>query len=160
MHVEFHGAARTVTGSRHLLTINGHKVLLDCGLFQGKRKESDRLNRSLGFDPRQVDAVVMSHAHIDHSGALPCLVKHGFRGSVHCTMATADLLTLMLRDSAFIQEKDTEYVNKRRARKGEPPKEPLYTIDDAENTLELLDGHRYHRPQAVVPGVNIPTSST
>lgn len=144
-----------MTGSRHLLTVNGHKVLLDCGLFQGKRMESDRLNRHFGFDPREVEAVVVSHAHIDHSGALPSLVKHGFKGSIHATMATADLLTLMLRDSARIQEKDTEYVNKRRARKGEPPREPLYTIDDAESTLELLDGHRYHRPETVAPGVTV-----
>jgi metallo-beta-lactamase family protein len=153
MHLEFHGAARTVTGSRHLLRVNGHSVLLDCGLFQGRRADSDRLNREFGFDPGEIDAVVMSHAHIDHSGALPSLVKRGFRGSVHCTLATADLLTLMLRDSAYIQEKDVAYVNKRRRRKGEPPKEPLYTIEDAEDTLELLEGYRYHRRQQIVPGV-------
>ena len=85
MHLEFHGAARTVTGSRHLLHVNGHKILLDCGLFQGKRQESDRLNRQFGFQPGEVDAVVMSHAHIDHSGALPSLVKRGFTGSIHGT---------------------------------------------------------------------------
>jgi metallo-beta-lactamase family protein len=153
MHLEFHGAARTVTGSRHLLSINGRKVLLDCGLFQGKRRESDRLNRQFGFDPREVDAVVMSHAHIDHSGALPSLVKGGFHGTVHCTLATADLLALMLRDSAHIQERDIVFLNKRRARRKEAPKEPLYTIDDTEETLALLEGHRYHRPVPVVPGV-------
>ena len=153
MHLEFHGAARTVTGSRHLLHINGQRVLLDCGLFQGRRSEADRLNRQFGFAPTDVDAVVMSHAHIDHSGALPSLVRQGFTGCVHATLATADLLTLMLRDSAFIQEKDIHFLNKRRRRRKEPPKEPLYTVDDADKTLELLEGHRYHRPVPVVPGV-------
>ena len=153
MHIEFHGAARTVTGSRHLLAVNGHRILLDCGMFQGRREESDRLNREFGFDPRKIDAVVMSHAHIDHSGALPSLVKGGFAGTIHCTLATADLLTLMLRDSAHIQEKDIEYLNKRRARMKEPPKEPIYTIEDAEATIEHVEGHRYHRPCPVVPGV-------
>lgn len=153
MQIEFHGAARTVTGSRHLLEVNGHRVLLDCGLYQGRRSEADRLNREFGFEPAAIDAVVLSHAHIDHSGALPSLVKRGFRGSVHCTLATADLLAVMLRDSAHIQEKDVEYVNKRRARKGEPPKDPLYAMEDAESTLDLLEGHRYHHPRPVVPGV-------
>ncbi len=153
MLIEFHGAARTVTGSRHLLKVNGHSVLLDCGLFQGKRDESDRLNRQFGFDPASIDAVVMSHAHIDHSGALPSLVKGGFTGTVHCTLATADLLCLMLKDSGHIQEKDVEYLNKWRARKGEPPKEPIYTLEDAENTIGQLEGHRYHRKVPVVPGV-------
>ena len=129
MKIEFHGAARTVTGSRHLLKANGHQVLLDCGLFQGRRDESDRLNREFGFNPRDVDAVVMSHAHIDHSGALPSLVKNGFKGCIHSTMATADLLGLMLRDSAYIQEKDIEFLNKRRKKRKEPPKEALYTIE-------------------------------
>ncbi len=153
MHLEFHGAARGVTGSRHLLVANGHKVLLDCGLFQGRRAESDRLNRQFGFEPRDVDAVVMSHAHIDHSGALPSLVRHGFKGNVHSTLATADLLSLMLQDSARIQEKDIEYLNKRLRRKGKPEKEPLYTVRDAQRTLELLEANRYHRPVPVVPGI-------
>jgi metallo-beta-lactamase family protein len=153
MHLEFHGAARTVTGSRHLVVAGGHKSLLDCRLFQGRREESDHLNRNFGFDPKEIDAVVMSHAHIDHSGALPSLVKQGFKGCIHGTLATADLLTVMLRDSAYIQEKDIEYVNKRRKKKGEPPKEPLYGLVDAENTLELLEGHRYHHPQQIVPGI-------
>jgi len=153
LHIEFHGAARTVTGSRHLLFANGHKILLDCGLFQGKRQESERKNSKFDFDPHEIDAVVMSHAHIDHSGALPALVKRGFPGRVHGTLATADLLSVMLRDSAHIQEKDVEYVNKRRKKKGEPPKEPLYTMEDTEIALEHLDGHRYHSPIPVVPGV-------
>ncbi|HET9235451.1 MAG TPA: MBL fold metallo-hydrolase, partial [Candidatus Eisenbacteria bacterium] len=152
MHLEFHGAARSVTGSRHLLVVNGHHVLLDCGLFQGRREESDRLNRDFGFSPAEVDAVVLSHAHIDHSGALPALVKHGFRGSIHGTLATADLLSVMLRDSAMIQEKDVEFVNKRR-RGDEPLREPLYVMEDADHTLERVHGHPYHEPIPIVPGV-------
>jgi metallo-beta-lactamase family protein len=155
MHIEFHGAARTVTGSRHLLVANGKRILLDCGLFQGKRKESDSHNRDFGFDPRKIDAVVLSHAHIDHSGALPSLVKQGFSGSIHATLATADLLTLMLRDSAHIQEKDIAYLNKRLARKKLPGKEPIYTVHDAEETLGLLEGHRYYNPITVAPGVTV-----
>ncbi len=153
MHLEFHGAARTVTGSRHLLSVNGSRILLDCGLFQGRRSEADHLNREFGFDPRTIDAVVMSHAHIDHSGALPSLVKGGFGGTIHGTFATADLLTVMLRDSAHIQEKDIEYVNKRRARQRERPLEPIYRVEDAEEALSRLEGHRYHRPVSIVPGV-------
>ncbi|MGD8377032.1 MAG: MBL fold metallo-hydrolase, partial [Acidobacteriota bacterium] len=153
MHIEFHGAARTVTGSRHLLHVNGHKVLLDCGMFQGKRSEADRRNRDLGFAAGDVDAVVMSHAHIDHSGALPSLVKNGFQGCIHGTLATADLLTVMLRDSAHIQEKDVEFLNRRRHRRKEGLKEPIYTVEDAEEAIGLLEGHRYHRPVPVVPGV-------
>ena len=151
MHLEFHGAARSVTGSRHLLIVNGHRVLLDCGLFQGRREESDRLNRDFGFSPSEVDAVVLSHAHIDHSGALPALVKHGFRGSIHGTLATADLLSVMLRDSAMIQEKDVEFLN--RHRRGGPPREPLYGMEDADRTLERVHGHPYHEPISIVPGV-------
>jgi len=153
MRLEFHGAAKSVTGSRHLLLVDGKRVLLDCGLFQGRRQDAERLNRSFGFDAASVDAVVLSHAHIDHSGALPALVKAGFQGTIHATFATADLLTYMLRDSAMIQEKDVEYLNRRRRRKGDPPVEPLYTIEDAEETLRLVEGHRYHRPVPILPGV-------
>ena len=151
MHLEFHGAARSVTGSRHLLVVNGHRVLLDCGLFQGRREESDRQNRNFGFSPGDVDAVVLSHAHIDHSGALPALVKRGFRGAIHGTLATADLLSVMLRDSAMIQEKDVEFLNKRH--RGEPPREALYVMEDADRTLERVHGHPYHEPIPIVPGV-------
>ena len=124
MQLQFFGAARTVTGSRHLLTVNGQKILLDCGMFQGRREESERLNRQLGFDPAEISAVVMSHAHIDHSGALPSLVKGGFKGTIHATLATADLLGAMLRDSAHIQESDVKFLNKHRARRGESAKAP------------------------------------
>ncbi len=154
MHLEFHGAARGVTGSRHLLQANGHKILLDCGLFQGPRDETEKLNRRFGFDPKEIDAVVMSHAHIDHSGSLPSLVKGGFDGNIHATRATADLLTVMLRDSAKIQEHDIEYVNKRRKKHHQPPKEPLYSMEDAEEALAQLEAHRYHRPVPIVPGIS------
>jgi len=153
VYIEFHGAARNVTGSRHLLGLNGHRILLDCGLFQGRREESDRLNREFGFDPSSIDAVVMSHAHIDHSGALPALVKHGFRGAIHGTLATADLMSVMLRDSAMIQEKDVEFVNKRLGRNHEPLREPLYVMEDADRTMEHVHGHPYYEPIPVVPGV-------
>jgi len=149
--LEFHGAARSVTGSRHLLAVNGHRVLLDCGLYQGRREESDRLNRDFGFDPVSIDAVVMSHAHIDHSGALPALVKHGFKGAIHGTLATADLMSVMLRDSAMIQEKDIEFLNKRH--RNEPLREPLYVLEDAERTMERVHGHPYYEPLPIVPGV-------
>jgi metallo-beta-lactamase family protein len=155
MHLEFHGAARGVTGSRHLLSVDGKTILLDCGLFQGRRSEAEAHNRDFGFSPKSVDAVVVSHAHIDHSGALPSLVRRGFKGNVHATLATADLMSVMLEDSAEIQERDVEYLNKRRRRKKEPPKEPLYTVKDAHRTMHLVEGHRYHRPVPVLPGVAV-----
>ncbi|HUV73966.1 MAG TPA: MBL fold metallo-hydrolase, partial [Anaerolineae bacterium] len=127
MEITFWGAARAVTGSQHLIQINGKQVLLDCGLFQGHRAEAFERNRNLPFDPKGVDAVILSHAHIDHCGNLPSLVNAGFRGQIHCTMATADLVSIMLRDSAHINAKDVEYVNKKHRRKGLPLVEPLYS---------------------------------
>jgi metallo-beta-lactamase family protein len=153
MQIRFFGAARQVTGSRHLLEVAGRRVLLDCGLVQGRRSEADARNREFGFDPRSIDAVVLSHAHIDHSGALPSLVARGFAGRVHATEATADLAGIMLLDSGKIQENDAESVSRRRARKGEPPVPPLYTMDDARRATERLLAHPYHRPVPVVPGV-------
>src|SRR5262245_29552204 len=121
MKISFHGAARTVTGSKHLVqTDNGSRILLDCGLFQGMGADTDMLNRHWGFDPESVDVVVLSHAHIDHAGLLPKLVKDGFRGKIWCTHATADLANILLQDSARIQEADIRYVNKRRMRQGRP----------------------------------------
>src|SRR5579859_6416036 len=111
MKLHFHGAARSVTGSRHLLETRQGGVLLDCGLYQGRREESFRRNRQLGFDLKSVQSVVLSHAHIDHSGALPALVKAGWSGPIFATPATADLATIMLQDSAFIQERDMEIIN-------------------------------------------------
>ena len=126
MKISFHGAARSVTGSRHLIQARGAQVLLDCGMFQGRRHESDALNRNLGFDPKSVDAVILSHAHIDHSGALPVLAQRGFRGKVHLTRATGDLTAVMLEDSALIQESDCAYVNRKESRRGRhvPPPPP------------------------------------
>ncbi len=132
MKIAFHGAARIVTGSKHLLTLkNGKKILLDCGMFQGMGKETDMMNRELGFDATQVDVMILSHAHIDHSGLIPKLVKDGFRGNIFCTPATKDLSIVLLEDSAEIQEDDIKYKNKRRAAEGLPYLKPLYTSEDA-----------------------------
>jgi metallo-beta-lactamase family protein len=155
MQITFHGAARSVTGTRHLVEANGYRVLLDCGLVQGRRDEAERANREYPFDPSSIDAVVLSHAHIDHSGALPAIARHGFRGQVHATLATADLANYMLRDSAHIQEKDAEFANKRMAKRGNrrPKREPLYTLPDAERVLQSFAGHEYYRPFPVAPGI-------
>jgi len=155
MQIQFHGAAGGVTGSRHLLVVGGKRILLDCGLFQGRRKESIKLNHQFGFEPASVDAVVLSHAHIDHSGALPNLVRHGYEGPIHATFATADLLTYMLRDSAHIQESDVRYLNRRLRKKGKPEVEPLYTMEDAEDTLAQVEGHRYYHPIPILPGIEV-----
>lgn len=153
MKIQFLGAAQTVTGSMHLLTINGHRILLECGLYQGRRKESFERNRHLPFDPTRIDATILSHAHIDHSGNIPTLVKNGYRGSIYATFATRDLCSAMLRDAAYIQEHDAAYLNKKRAKTGEPPVEPIYTIADAVNSLQHFVGLGYERPFPVAPGV-------
>jgi metallo-beta-lactamase family protein len=132
MKISFHGAARNVTGSKHLITLdNGIKILLDCGMFQGMGEETDALNEHFGFNPSEVNYLILSHAHIDHSGLIPRLVAQGFKGEIYCTAATMDLARILLMDSARIQLKDSEYSNKRRARKGLPLLKPLYTEDDA-----------------------------
>jgi metallo-beta-lactamase family protein len=155
VQIQFWGAARTVTGSMHLLTINGARVLLDCGLYQGKRKESFERNRHLPFEPEDVDVLVLSHAHIDHSGNIPNLVKNGFAGPIYCTFATRDLCAAMLRDSGHIQEMDVLYVNKKRARKGEPPVEPIYTQEDAIQSLGQFISLGYGRAFPILPGVRL-----
>src|SRR6478752_3258779 len=128
MKIAFHGAARTVTGSKHLLTLkNGKKYLLDCGMFQGLGKETDILNRDFGFNPAEVDFLILSHAHIDHSGLIPKLVADGFSGKIFCTPATKELCAVLLEDSAGIQQDDVKYINKRRAADGLPYIKPLYT---------------------------------
>lgn len=133
MKLAFHGAARTVTGSKHLLTLSsGKQILLDCGLFQGMGRETDALNRHWGFDPARVDVVILSHAHIDHSGLLPRLCAEGFAGKVFCTPASAQLASILLADSAMIQEDEVKYENKRRVGSGLPYLKPLYTQADAE----------------------------
>lgn len=132
MKIAFHGAARTVTGSKHLIHLkNGKKLLLDCGMFQGLGNDTDVLNREWGFNPPEVDYLVLSHAHIDHSGLIPKLVKDGFRGKIFCTPATRELTAVLLEDSAEIQEDDAKYTNRNRATSGKPYMEALYTVEDA-----------------------------
>ena len=155
MEIRFFGAVRTVTGSMHLIAVNGKQVLLDCGLYQGKRKEAFERNRNLPFDPKSLDAVVLSHAHIDHSGNLPSLVRYGYRGPVYATPATRDLCDIMLRDSAYLQKRDVEYVNKRRRRQGKNPFEPLYEIADVEQLLDQFHQVDYETPAEVADGVTI-----
>ena len=153
MKLRFMGAVRTVTGSMHMLTVNGSNILLDCGLFQGRRQEAFERNRNLPFEARDVDALILSHAHIDHSGNIPSLVKSGFRGDIYATFATRDLCAAMLPDSAHIQEQDVAYVNKKRGRKGLPPVEALYSKEDANESLKYFVGAGYDRTFDVVPGV-------
>ncbi|MGI9517127.1 MAG: MBL fold metallo-hydrolase RNA specificity domain-containing protein [Pirellulaceae bacterium] len=153
MKVEFHGAARTVTGSKHLIHFQGKQLLLDCGMFQGRRKEAFRKNRNMPFDPRAVDAVVLSHAHIDHSGNLPSLVKGGFRGPIFATSASRDLAVHMLLDSAKIQQSDVKYVNRKRKRDGQTLFEPLYTQDDAVDTIKQMRCQDFGVPFEPIPGV-------
>jgi metallo-beta-lactamase family protein len=153
MKLSFHGAARTVTGSRHLLEVNGRRILLDCGLFQGRRDEADRLNRHMRFEAGAVDTVILSHAHIDHSGALPALVKNGFQGPIHATPATTDLCAVMLRDSAHIQERDIETINRREGLLGNRAKKPLYTEEDAARAAKRFREQPYRRPFEVSEGV-------
>lgn len=132
MKLSFHGAARTVTGSKHVVSLsNGKKYLLDCGLFQGMGKQTDSMNREWGFDPKEITCLILSHAHIDHSGMIPKLYRDGFRQAVYCTPATKDLTSILLQDSAEIQEDDVKYANKRRYTENLPPLQPLYTMNDA-----------------------------
>jgi metallo-beta-lactamase family protein len=153
MKITFHGAAQTVTGSQHLLEINGHRLLLDCGLYQGKRAEAYERNLKFSFDPRKVDAVILSHAHIDHAGNLPNLVQDGYDGPIYATTATVDLATVMLADSGRIQESDAEFVNKKRLARDQEAIEPLYTEADAARAAALFHAMDYNQPFAPVPGV-------
>lgn len=153
MKVQFCGAARTVTGSQHLIDVNGTRILLDCGFFQGKRSEARVRNLSLPFDAASIDVMVLSHAHIDHSGNLPNLVKQGFSGDVICTHATRDLCASMLLDSARIQEDDAEFLNKINRRKGLPLVEPIYTEAEARAALENLTTQSLNRARRIAPGV-------
>ena len=153
MEIQFFGAARTVTGSMHFVKVNEKNILLDCGLFQGRRSETYERNKNFPFDPQSIDAIVLSHAHIDHAGNIPNLVKNGFSGKIFCTPATADLCRLMLMDSAHIQEKDAEFVNKKHKRKKLPLIEPLYTSDDVQTALSLLVETPYRTSFEVTRGV-------
>lgn len=150
MKITFCGATRTVTGSKHLLTLNNDtNILLDCGMFQGMGKETLALNKELGFDAHQIDYVVLSHAHIDHSGLLPLLVKQGFKGKIFATPATIDLVRLLLLDSAHIQEQDVKFVNKKRLKEGKPLIEPLYKEDDARQTFNHFVPVEYNTPTPI-----------
>lgn len=154
MKIAFHGAARTVTGSKHLLTLkSGKKILLDCGMFQGLGRETDVLNRSFGFDPLEVDMMILSHAHIDHSGLIPRLIKEGFKGKIFCTHGTRELVTVLLEDSAEIQEDDVKYINKRRAASGQVYLQPLYTVEDALNATKYFEEADYGQWFDVMEGV-------
>jgi len=156
MKIKFIGAAREVTGSKHLITTKeGKRILLDCGMFQGKGLETDAKNRDLGFDPTTLDHIILSHAHIDHSGLIPYLYRKGFRGSIICTNATRDLCSIMLTDSAHIQELDVKWFNKKRARQGLPPVEPIYNQEDAENCMDLFIGVAYNRRFYIDDKINV-----
>jgi metallo-beta-lactamase family protein len=154
MKLSFHGAARTVTGSKHIVTLdNGKKILLDCGLFQGLGKDTDELNEHFGFNPKKIEVLILSHAHIDHSGLIPKLVKEGFTGKIICTQATKDLAEILLYDSAEIQTYEIEYINKRREAKGKAPFEPFYTSEDVKDSMKLFDTVGYDEWFEVTDGV-------
>jgi metallo-beta-lactamase family protein len=155
MRIQFLGATRTTTGSMYLLEVNQRRVLLECGLFQGHRDESMERNRNFSFDVTKLDAVVLSHAHIDHCGNLPNLCRQGYQGNIYCTFATRDLAAIMLEDSAGIQCDDAEFVSKQRAKKGLPPVKPLYTPIDAERTMRQFVGLNYDRPMPVIDGLTV-----
>jgi len=143
--ITFLGAVRTVTGSMHLIETGGSRLLLDCGLFQGRRADATEINSRLPFRAAEIDAVLLSHAHLDHCGNLPTLVRDGFRGPIYCTSASRDLAALILRDSAKVQEQDVKFVNTVRAGQGLPPTTPLYTDDEAEQAIKRLSPVPYHR---------------
>lgn len=161
MKIKFIGAAREVTGSKHLITTgSGKKLLLDCGMFQGKGLETDSMNRDLGFDPSMIDHIILTHAHIDHAGLIPYMYKLGFNGSIICTNATRDLCAIMLTDSAFIQEHDTLTFNKRRAKKGLPLVTPLYTQADATACMKLFIGVPYEMKFRIDENIKVKFTST
>ena len=156
MKIAFCGAARTVTGSKHLLTLNnGTKILLDCGMFQGMGKETEKLNKELGFRADEVDHVILSHAHIDHSGLLPLLVKQGYKGKIYATPGTIDIAELLLLDSAHIQEQDVRFINKKRLKEGRPLLDPLYKGEDARKTFEHFCPIEYLHPTTICEGVEL-----
>ncbi len=151
MKIQFFGAAQTVTGSQHLLTINDKKILFDCGLFQGRRKDTYEKNKNFKFDPKEIDAMILSHAHIDHSGNTPHLVKDGFNGPIYTTSATIDLCKIMLEDSAYLQQRDIEWLKKKK--KKHIPEEPLYSIEDVEDTIKKFIPVEYNSATEIFPGI-------
>ncbi len=154
MRIRFYGAARTVTGSQHLIEINGKNLLLECGIFQGRRKHFYERNSSFAFDPKKIDAVILSHAHIDHSGNLPNLVKQGYKNPIFATAPTVDLAGIMLKDSAKIYEEDTKFLNRKKRKHGQPAVEPLYTMEDAEMTAEQFQMVNYDQTFEPLTGVS------
>ncbi len=154
MRITFHGAVRTVTGSQHMLEVNGRRILLDCGLYQGKRADANRRNANFPYAAKKVDALVLSHAHMDHAGNIPNLVKQGFSGNIYTTPASRDLCSVMLLDSAHIQLRDAEFINKRR-REGEAPILPLYGIAEVQQALKQMISVPYDRPFPVTPDVDV-----
>lgn len=156
MKLSFHGAARTVTGTKHLLTLdNNTKILLDCGLFQGMGSDTDKLNEDFGFDAKSIHILILSHAHIDHSGLIPKLVKDGFTGKIYCTSATRDLSEILLFDSAEIQTYETDYINKKRAARNLPPYEPLYNADDVTTAMQYFETVEYEQWITIAEGVQL-----
>lgn len=155
MQIQFIGGARTVTGSQHLLQINGKKILLECGLFQGRRKEAFEINRNFHFSPSEINALILSHAHIDHSGNIPNLVKNGFDGPIYATSATVDLCQVMLKDSAHLQERDVYIVNKIRKKQNKNLFEPLYEPCDVEIAMNYFVGVEYNKSTEIFPGINL-----
>ena len=152
----FLGAAQTVTGSMHLLAVAGHSLLVDCGMYQGRRKDAAHRNKHLPKKAVEADAVLLTHAHIDHSGALPSLVKRGFKGKIHATTATGDLCNHMLRDSARIQVGDARWINKKHRKDPDwVPVEPLYDEEDAQKALDRFEPHEYDQPFELFPGVTV-----
>ncbi len=155
MEIKFCGAAQVVTGSQFLLKVNGVSILLECGLFQGRRQEAWEKNRHFSYDPATVHAVILTHAHMDHSGNVPNLVKQGFKGPVYATPATVDLCRLMFHDSAHLQEMDIIWVNKIRKKKGLPPFKPLYNKDEASAAGKLFSAKNFNESFTVAPGVEV-----
>jgi metallo-beta-lactamase family protein len=155
MKITFHGAAQTTTGSMHLVEANGRRLLLDCGLYQGHRKEAFEKNRNMPVDPATIDAVVLSHAHIDHSGNLPQLMRNGFRGKVFARQSTVDLCSVMLRDSCFLQKRDLEYVNRKRRAQGKRLFEPLYEEEDVDALMSHMEPLHMHEPREILKGITL-----
>lgn len=155
IRLEFYGAARSVTGSAHLLRVNGKTILLDCGLYQGKRVESFERNSTFPFDPKEIDVLILSHAHIDHSGKIPMLCKKGFDGPILCTHATRDLANAMLLDSAFIQQRDAEFMTKKNLKKGERAIEALYTVEDVLGAMQQFQSVGYRRTVRVTENTDL-----
>jgi metallo-beta-lactamase family protein len=155
MEIRFHGAAGEVTGSCHLVEVAGRRILLDCGLIQGDRQAEERNRAPFPFDPKSIDAVVLSHAHIDHSGRVPLLIRSGFAGPVYTHHASKDLCRIMLKDSGYLAERDAEWENRKRQRKGLKPVRPLYTMQDAVDAMKRFRGLPYGKQKKILPGITV-----